>query len=94
MKSQRADNDKGKYERVCIFRVVDTTRSVRVNENCPQSARVLLFGIARWREVRTRPLPPLLTTGHFLGLLGLELAHGENALHEHDTRKRHRRSPR
>ena len=55
-------------------------------ENDPQSARVLLFGIARWREVRTRPLQPLLTTGRFLGLLGLELAHGENALHEHDTR--------
>ena len=55
-------------------------------ENGPHSARLLLFGIARWREVRTHPLMSLLTTARFLGLLGLELAHGENALHEHDTR--------
>ncbi len=37
MKSQRASNDKGKYEWICTYRVAGTTRSVQVDESCPQT---------------------------------------------------------
>ena len=37
MKSQRANNDRGKYEWICTYRVGGTTRSVQVDESCPQT---------------------------------------------------------
>lgn len=37
MKSQRANNDRGKYEWVCTYRVAGTTRNVLLEESCPQT---------------------------------------------------------
>ena len=37
MKSQRANNDKGKYEWICTYRVEKITRSVLLDESCPQN---------------------------------------------------------
>lgn len=37
MKSQRASSDRGKYEWVCTYRVAGTTRSVLLDESCPQT---------------------------------------------------------
>ena len=42
MKSQRASNDKGKFEWICTYRVAGTTRSVQVDESCPQTMRFAL----------------------------------------------------
>lgn len=37
MKSQRASNDRGKYDWICTYRVGGTTRSVQLDESCPQT---------------------------------------------------------
>ena len=37
MKTQRANNDKGKYEWICTYRVAGTNRSVLLDESCPQT---------------------------------------------------------
>jgi hypothetical protein len=37
MKMQRANNDKGKYEWICTYRVEGTNRSVLLDESCPQT---------------------------------------------------------
>lgn len=37
MKTQRANNDKGKYEWICTYRVSGTNRSVLLDESCPQT---------------------------------------------------------
>ncbi len=37
MKSARANSDRGKYEWICTYRVAGTTRSVQVDESCPQT---------------------------------------------------------
>ena len=37
MKSQRANNDRGKYEWICTYRVEKITRSVLLDESCPQN---------------------------------------------------------
>lgn len=37
MKSQRANNDKGRYEWICTYRVSGTNRSVLLDESCPQT---------------------------------------------------------
>ena len=42
MKSQRASNDKGKFEWICTYRVGGTTRNVQVEESCPQTLRFAL----------------------------------------------------
>ncbi len=42
MKSQRATNDRGKFEWICTYRIAGTTRSVQVDESCPQTMRFAL----------------------------------------------------
>ena len=37
MRTQRANNDRGKYEWICTYRVAGTTRIVQVDESCPQT---------------------------------------------------------
>ena len=37
VKTQRANNDKGKYEWICTYRVGTITRSVLLDESCPQN---------------------------------------------------------
>lgn len=42
MKSQRGSNDRGKFEWICSYRIAGTTRSVQVDESCPQTMRFAL----------------------------------------------------
>lgn len=42
LKSQRESNDKGKFEWICTYRISGTTRSVQLDESCPQMMRFAL----------------------------------------------------
>jgi hypothetical protein len=43
-KSQRATNDKGKFEWICTYRVAGTRRSVQLDESCPST---MVFDLKR-----------------------------------------------